>query len=177
MKAEDFFSIGYISKTQGLKGEVQVYLEEDILDSYFSKNTLFVELNGKPIPYFIENMRFQKSVAYFGLEDVNSIEEAAKLVGKKVLIPKKLRPKRKTGELTYKDLTGYFVTDETKGDLGKISEVFEYPKQFVASISVNDTEVLLPLNEDIIKSIDVKSKKLTVSMPEGLLDIYLGNLF
>ncbi|POY37196.1 16S rRNA processing protein RimM [Solitalea longa] len=175
MKTEDLFSIGYVSKTQGLKGEIQVYLEEEILENYFSKGSLFLEVNGKAIPYFIEGMRFQKSVAYFQLEDVNTIEDAAKLVGKKVLVPKKLRPKRKTGELTYKDLKGFFVSDEKEGDLGEISEVFEYPKQFVASILVNDTEVLLPLNEDIITGIDINNKKIMVSMPDGLLDIYLGN--
>ena len=175
MKAEDLFSIGYISKTQGLKGEVQVYLEEEILESYFAKGTLFIEINSKAVPFFIEKMRFQKSVAYFAFEDINTIEEAAKLVGKKVLVPKKLRPKRKTGELTYKDLAGYYVIDEKEGDLGEISEVFEYPKQFVASILVNETEVLLPLNEEIIKGIDIENKKLVVSMPDGLLDIYLSN--
>ncbi|MCO4292742.1 ribosome maturation factor RimM [Solitalea sp. MAHUQ-68] len=175
MKIDELFSIGYISKTQGLKGEVQVYLEEDILESYFSNGMLFLEINGKAVPFFIETMRFQKSVAYFGFEDVSTIEEAAKLVGKKVLVPKKLRPKRKTGELTYKDLKGFFVTDEKEGDLGEISEVFEYPKQFVASILVNDTEVLLPLNEDIITGIDINNKKILVTMPDGLLDIYLGN--
>lgn len=159
MKPEDLFSIGYISKTQGLKGEVQVYLEEDVIDNYFSNGTLFLEINNKAVPYFIENMRIQKSVAYFCFEDVNSIEEAKTLVGQRVLIPKKLRPKRKTGDLTYKDLVGFFVSDEKEGDLGEIFEVFEYPKQFVAAILVNDAEVLLPLNEDIIKSIDVKNKK------------------
>lgn len=174
MKAEDLFSIGYISKTQGLKGEVQVYLEEDIIDEYFKNDTLFLEINSKPVPYFIENIRIQKSVAYFQFEDVDSIEAAKTLVGKRVLIPKKLRPKRKTGDLTYKDLVGYFVSDEKEGDLGEISEVFEYPKQFVASILVNDAEVLLPLNEDIIKGVDVKNKKIVVSMPDGLLDIYLS---
>jgi len=33
--------------------------------------------------------------------------------------------------------------------------------------------VLFPLNEDIIKGIDITLQIVTVDLPEGLLDIYL----
>ena len=53
MKIEDSFYIGYITKTKGLKGEVQLFFEfsdyEDLeLDSFF------IELNGKLVPFFVD---------------------------------------------------------------------------------------------------------------------------
>jgi len=36
-------------------------------------------------------------------------------------------------------------------------------------------EVLFPLNDQFVTSIDKKSKIIHVDLPEGLLDIYLSN--
>ena len=71
------------------------------------------------------------------------------------------------------DLVGFTAIDENEGELGVITAVHEYPKQLIAALTYKNCEVLFPLNEEIIKGIDVVSEILTVDLPEGLLDIYL----
>ncbi|HKG05409.1 MAG TPA: hypothetical protein VKB19_03070, partial [Pedobacter sp.] len=69
---------------------------------------------------------------------------------------------------------GFIVIDEVHGELGEIIEVNEYPQQFVATIAHKTTEILFPLNEDMIVEIDEEEGTLRVDLPEGLLDIYIN---
>jgi 16S rRNA processing protein RimM len=60
MKIEDCFYIGYITKTKGLKGEVQVYFEyEDYEDLIL--DSVFAEINGKLVPYFVAKYKLQNN--------------------------------------------------------------------------------------------------------------------
>ena len=173
MANEDHFRIGSILKTKGLKGEMNMYVDFEDLDK-IKFDAVFIEITGKLVPYFIGSLKYgQKNAAVISLEDVDTIEKASALVRKNLYLPNKLKPKRKKQEFTLKDLVGFTAIDENEGELGVITAVHEYPKQLIAAVTYKNCEVLFPLNEDIIKGIDVVSEIVTVDLPEGLLDIYL----
>jgi 16S rRNA processing protein RimM len=173
MKAEDYAEIGYITKTHGLKGEVQIAFSYDEPEKLKLKS-LFVEIKGKMVPYFVEQFKLsQKQLGYFLFEDINHIDKAQILIKNKVYIFKKLLPKREKEEFTYLDLEGFSAVDKTYGLLGEIIEVREYPQQFLATVVFKEKEVLFPLADNLLESIDMDKKILTVNLPEGLLDIYL----
>lgn len=173
MDTEAYFRIGSILKPKGLKGELHIYVDFDGLDG-IKFTTIFLDVAGKPVPYFVNSIKYlQKNAAYLVLEDVDNIEKASTLVKKHIYLPNKLKPKQKEGEFTLMDLVGFTAIDEDEGELGKITDVHEYPKQFIATVTYKNCEVLFPLNEDIIKSIDVVREIILVNLPEGLLDIYL----
>jgi len=46
-------------------------------------------------------------------------------------------------------------------------------QQLIAAVTYKGCEVLFPLNEEIIKGIDVVKEVVLIDLPEGLLDIYL----
>lgn len=174
MKIEDCFYIGYITKTKGLKGEVQLFFEYDDPEELLLE-TLFLEINGKPVPYFVSTYKLQNNqTGYFYFEDIDTIEKAEKLVRKRVYLSNDVKPEADPDELTYKDLKGYIVHDDTHGELGEIIEVHEYPQQFVAVVSYRFREIMFPLNDDLIRSIDEEEGIIEVSLPDGLLDVYLG---
>jgi 16S rRNA processing protein RimM len=173
MANDDHFRIGSILKTKGLKGEMNMYVDFEDLDK-IKFDAVFIEITGKLVPYFIGSIKYgQKNAAVISLEDVDTIEKASALVRKNLYLPNKLKPKKKKQEFTLKDLVGFTAIDENEGELGTITAVHEYPKQLIAAVTYKNCEVLFPLNEEIIKGIDVVSEILTVDLPEGLLDIYL----
>lgn len=173
MKIEDSFRIGAIIKTRGLKGELQLYVDFENLEA-INIDALFIDMAGKLVPYFVESIKYQHNgTAYLFLEDVDTIEKASKLVKKDVYLPNKLKPKKRKGEFTLKDLLGFTAIDEDEGELGEILDIQEYPQQLVAMVRYKGCEVLFPLNGDIIKGIDVVKEQVLVDLPEGLLDIYL----
>ncbi|HVW95690.1 MAG TPA: ribosome maturation factor RimM [Mucilaginibacter sp.] len=173
MTTADCFRIGSILKTKGLKGELTIYVDfEGIEKIRFS--SVFIETAGKLIPYFVSSVKYpQKNTAYLQLEDVTTIEQASLLVKKDLYLPNKLKPKKKKEEFTLMDLKGFTAVDVNEGELGVISEINEYPQQFIASVTYKDNEVLFPLNGETIKGIDVAGKIIDVELPDGLLDIYL----
>lgn len=173
MKVDDYFEIGYIGKTRGLKGEVQVsfsYAEPEKLKI----KSVFIETNNKMVPYFVKDFKIpMPGIGYFNFEDVDHIDKAASLTKKKLFLPIKLRPKRKKGEFFFTDLIGFNANDVQKGDLGKILDVQEYPQQFIATVNYQDKEILIPLNEAFIQEIDMDKQRIQLDLPEGLLDLYL----
>jgi 16S rRNA processing protein RimM len=173
MKIEDSFRIGTILKTKGLKGEVQLYVDFDNLGD-IEFEALYIDMAGKLVPYFVESVKYHPhNSAYLFLEDVDTIEKASKLVKKDVYLPNKLKPKKKKGDFTLMDLKGFTAVDINEGELGEISSIQELPQQFIATVNYKSCEVLFPLNEDIIKSIDVVKGIVLIDLPDGLLDIYL----
>jgi len=172
MSFDKYFHIGTFFKTKGLKGELQLYVEYDELDA-IKFNAIFVDMAGKLVPYFVSSVKYQGNGAYLFLEDVDSIEKASKLLKKDVYLPDKLKPRKKKEEFTLKDLKGFIAIDEREGELGEILEVQELPQQYIASVHYKKKEILFPLNESIIKGIDLEGGEVYVELPVGLLDIYL----
>lgn len=174
MTKDESFYIGYITKTKGLKGELQIFFEFEEYDE-LDLDVLFLELNGKMVPFFVASHKlYENKTGLFYLDDVDHVDKAQPLVKKKVYLPLSKKPERDEDEFYYTDLKGFIAVDETLGELGEIIEVNEYPQQFVATVHYKNTDVLFPLNEDFIVEIDDEEGILTLDLPEGLLDIYLN---
>jgi 16S rRNA processing protein RimM len=175
MKHEEAFYIGYITKTKGLKGELQLFFKFDAPE-LLEFDVVFADMSGKMVPFFVTSYKLHNnSTGNFYFDDIDHIDKAQPLLKKKIYLPLTKMPDRSDEEFHYNDLKGYLVSDENHGQLGVILEVNEYPQQFVATVSYKDTEILFPLNEDMIIEIDEELKTLLVELPEGLLDIYLSN--
>ncbi|WP_316790157.1 ribosome maturation factor RimM [Pedobacter frigoris] len=175
MTIEEAFYIGYITKTKGLKGELQVFFEYEEPE-LLELDVVFADINGKLVPFFVSACKLQNNnTGNFYFDDVDHIDKAQALVKKKIYLPLSKKPVRDEDDFFYTDLKGFMAVDETLGELGEILEVHEYPQQFVATVLYNDTEIMFPLNEDFIVEIDDEEQILTVDLPEGLLDIYLAN--
>ena len=174
MKIEDSFYIGYITKTKGLKGELQLFFEYPEPND-LDLDILFLDINGKLIPYFVNQVKLQPNqTANIYLEDIDVVEKAEKLVRKKVYLPKSKLPERNPNEFLITDLKGFLVIDENQGELGEIIDIHEYPQQYVAVVPHQFREILFPLNDEFIIEIDENKGVLHVNLPEGLIDLYLN---
>ena len=173
MKTEDYFRVGTVTKTRGLKGELQVYVDFDGLND-IEFTAVFFEVAGKLVPYFVSTIKYpMANTAYLVLEEVDHIDKAAILVKKDLYLPNKLKPVKDESEFTLMDLQGFIAIDEIHGELGEITDVIEYPQQIIASVHYQNREVLFPLNAAFIKGIDIEGGEIYLALPEGLLDVYL----
>lgn len=170
---DDLFTFGYISKAKGLKGEVQLKSEVGNTEEYQQTESVFLEIKGMPIPFFVLSFRLQpgKKTAVLLLEDVDSVEKARELTGTRVLLPVSAR--KKSSPSPFAELEGYQVTDRFHGPLGPIRKIEQYPGHSVAVLNYRDREVMIPLNEAFIEKTDKQNGILFVTLPEGLLEIYL----
>jgi len=167
----DYYKVGFIMRPHGLKGEVTISLDMTSATEWQDLKSIFVEKNSHVVPYFIESISVRNNKAFVKLEDVNTPEEAALLKGGSLYLPKESRPKLARGEFYNEDVIGFEVFDDKHGPLGFIEEVEQAgPNRFLV-LSYIQKEIMIPVNGPFITSINKSKKKISVSLPEGFLDI------
>lgn len=164
--------IGYISKTHGLKGHVILRLNEYINIDEEAIKSIFIEINGSQVPYFIEECRPNNSGYIIKLETIDTVDTSKKLVGKKVFsLPDFLIE----DENSLNEFVGYTIIDSKLGNIGNITEVDEKTDNIIIKvIHSSGTEIILPFNDDFIIEIDDDLKTIEFNAPEGLIEMYLN---
>ena len=160
-------AIGYFSKTHGVKGHLILREEKDF--HLENLKAVFIESSTGKAPHFISEIKESNMGLIVLLEDVDAIEKAKLLIGKKVFIDTQLLNE----EEEEFDWLGYELIDKTYGSLGNITEVTNNSQQILLNLKFKGKEIILPLVEDFIEKIDEKAKKLFFNAPEGLIGVYL----
>lgn len=169
----EFTQIGFTRKTHGVKGELKVFIEEPYEDLFLEQDRIFLEIRGVKQPFFIEEVRGLGDLIV-RFEDVKVREEAIPLQSKGIFLPAGEVPEVvESGEegLAYAHITGFRVIDKTLGELGTVEEVLDMPQQEMAVLQHQGREVLIPLNEHFVLSVNEKEKTVLVDLPEGLLSL------
>lgn len=167
IKKEDVYKIGRLGKTHGVNGEISFQFEDDIFDRIESEY-LILEIDGILVPFFIEEYRFKSDeVALMKFEDIDTQERAAELTGCEVYFPRENDDE--DDNLSFAQIVGYEIIDEKSGKpIGKIESVDDSTDNILFCL---DNDMLIPVAEEWIKDIDNKSSRITMSLPEGLIDI------
>lgn len=169
-----YFSIGKIVSAFGLKGEVVLQHSLGKGSGLKTLEVVFLE-NRKDafLPYFIREIRVKGSdEAYLKLEGVDT-KEQARLLNQKEIWLQEADFTRLAAKSTPLSLLGYHLFDGDE-DLGEVMEVIEQPMQVLCKLIIQGKEVLIPLHSETLESVDDEHKRVRVTLPEGLLDIYLG---
>lgn len=173
MEVQEKINIGQVSRTRGLKGEVQIYFDHPDYKE-IAYDFIWVDMPGSPVPFKVRKIKvLTNRTAFVFFEDVKHIKEAEALVGKKVFVNKEDLPVRQDDEFYFEDLVGFQVIDLRSNDkLGEIIEVEELPQQYVATVKADELTWMCPLNEDFIEEIIESEKEIVLNLPDGLLEIY-----
>ncbi len=164
--------IGYISKTHGLKGHVILRLNELVRIDEETIKSVFLELTGSQVPYFIEECRPNNTGYILKLETIDSVDTSKKLIGKKAFA---LTDFILEEEESLNEFIGYSIVDEALGDIGIITEVDEKTDNVIIKVQhTSGKEIILPFNDDLIIEIDDDEKTISFNAPEGLIDMYLS---
>ncbi len=173
MNVDECYQLCYIIKPHGLQGKVGIYLDVDIPKKYSKLESVFVEINKKLVPFFIEEIAIQGQKATVKFEDIDSIESAENIAGSDLYLPLNLLEELSDDQYYYHEIIGYKIIDKSKGELGEVVTVFTMPNQDLISSMYQGKEILIPINNHIIKSVNKQKKEVSVDLPDGLLDIYL----
>ncbi|XOV92926.1 MAG: ribosome maturation factor RimM [Bacteroidota bacterium] len=172
MSFDNYFELGNVGKTHGLKGELILLLDVDQPEYYKKLESIFLEINGKLVPFFIHQYQLQGNQARITLEDIDSQNAAKDLVGKSAWLPVSALPKLKKGQYYYHDLIGFEVFDQGKS-IGNVREVIEAPNNILLSVDFKGKEILIPLEDEIIITVDLEKSVIHAALPDGLLAVYL----
>jgi 16S rRNA processing protein RimM len=171
MNLESCYKIGYIMKPHGLKGEVTISIDADAPEDLENLESVFIEKNNRLIPHFIESISARGDKAFVKFEDVDTHENASAISKCALYLPKSTRPKSSRGEFYDDEIVGFEVTDKELGLLGAVTSVEIAGPNRLLSIDHNGKEVLIPVNSPFILSINKTKKTISVTLPDGFLDI------
>lgn len=174
MTRDDCFQLGHITKTHGLSGEVVFFLDVDDPTDYEDLDSVLIEVRGELTPYFIESSSINRDRAIVALEDVDTLEEAKKLINCPIWLPlDNLEKITDPDRFYYHEIIDYRIIDKEAGPLGTVTSVMAMPTQDLIAMDYRGQEMLIPINSAIVKTIDREAKTLNVELPEGLLEVYL----
>jgi 16S rRNA processing protein RimM len=175
MQKSECFSLGKITKPHGLKGEVTIWLDVDIPENYIDLDGLFLEIKGQLVPYIIEELQIRGKKSIVKFEDINSIEATEPIIDAEAYLPIKKLPKLKGKQFYYHEVIGYQIFDNnSQKDLGELKAIYESTGQDLFAVDINETEVLIPIIDNFLDAVDHAEKRIHVTLPDGLLDIYLN---
>ncbi|MBQ8936276.1 MAG: 16S rRNA processing protein RimM [Bacteroidaceae bacterium] len=168
----DVYKIGSLTRTHGVRGEVAFQFTDDVWDRV-EADYLFLRLDGLLVPFFLEEWRFRSdNVALLKFEDIDSADDARRIVGTEVYFPKDLTPEDiDEEELEWQHFTGFEVWQDDSL-LGTVTSVLDQTANVLLVVTTpDDRELLIPAHEDFVLEADHRQRRLLVSVPEELLNL------
>lgn len=180
IKREEVYKIGRIGKTHGVKGEVSFQFDDDIFDRVDAEY-LVLDIDGILVPFFMEEYRFRNdSICLVKFCDIDTQQRASELTGCDVYFPRALADEDEQPSLS--SLVGFTIINATKDSVGEAAEPSVADGSPIGTIAAIDDSTLnvlfeledgrlIPAIDDLVNNIDMHNKTITMTLPEGLLDI------
>lgn len=165
---DDYLSVGKITSAYGVNGEVKVFPLTDHLDRFYDLDYVYIfEETGKT-SLNVETVRFIKNLVIVKFKEINDRNEAEKLRGKLIKITRDNAVKLDDDEYFIKDLLNMKVYTDDQKELGILKDVLKTGANDVYVVKTDDRDILIPAIKDVIKKVDIKERKMTVHLLEGL---------
>ena len=156
--------IAKVLKSNGVDGDVLVSAPDVALEDL--QGPVLIDFDGLPAPFFIESCTRRGSGKYIiHLTDVCNLEDAEELVGRFLW-----SDEVEEDDYEAQDFTGWKVLN--RGDyVGTVTDYEPIPGNLCLYLKPAEDadEIIIPLHEDLIISIDEESLTLNLNLPDGLL--------
>lgn len=172
IRKEDVYRIGTFNKPHGVHGELQFTFTDDIFDRV-EADYIICLMDGILVPFFIEEYRFRSdNAALMKLEEVDTAEQARRFTNVEVYFPISHAEEAEPESLSWSFFVGFRVEEIHHGHVGEVTDVDTSTVNTL--FVVEDTrgeELLIPACEELITDIDTIHRVITMSLPEGLLNL------
>ena len=172
MMEDSLLTIGKITGVHGLKGNLKVWSFAESVDTFGKGRQIQLksEHEEKGKMYTILTASARKKGVLINLEQVNTLELAEELIGKEILISKDQLPEIEENAWYWEDLYGLTVIDRVQGKLGTIERIFPTNANDMLVVTEKDgtSEILIPMHEHFIESVDLEAKIVSTTLPEGM---------
>jgi len=163
--------LGRIIKTSGYEGAVTIKLEHYFLGNIPHIESVFLEIEGRPVPFFIADTEYSGAeLLKLKFIDYESDIKVAPFIGSRVFLTTHQTTAKSTRG--FESFIGFKIIDNNDSLIGTVSEIIDTHGQLLMNIlSPAGKEILIPLHEDFIVSVDKRKKVLLLDLPDGLTEI------
>jgi 16S rRNA processing protein RimM len=167
--------VGRLRKPHGLKGDCAVFPLTDQPARAFApgQSVWLKNLAGELVagPLVVERSRVyhrQWLVAFQGHLHVDAVRPWG---GHFLAVAEAALAPPAPGEVYLHELAGFAVVDQSGRPLGLVSSVLEPPAGLMLEVQGPRREFLVPFRKEFVTGVDRAGRKLTVALPEGLVDL------
>ncbi|QDP40154.1 ribosome maturation factor RimM [Radiobacillus deserti] len=171
--ANQFFNVGKIVNTHGIRGEVKVVRITDFEERFEKGQTLYwvSPEGGEPVSLTIDGHRIHKQFDLLHFESYDSINDVERFKNGLLKVDESQLTQLEEGEYYYHQIIGCEVETEEGEYLGKIKEILSPGANDVWVVQrPKQKDLLIPYIEEIVVDINVNEKKVKINPMEGLLD-------
>lgn len=159
-----------ITKPVGLKGELKIKPLTDNPERYEPGGKLWMDPPGSgPVCLVIEHVSEHKGSLKVRFEGVGSVDEAEKYRGLDVYVPESEVPPLEEGEYYHFQVLGLDVYSGSGMLLGKVTDIIAAGEKDVYIVQGGGKEYLIPVTEEHVKEIDVKSGRIDLYPMKGYI--------
>lgn len=170
----NYYTVGKIVNTHGIRGEVKVIATTDFGEERFSvgnKLYLFLSKQNQPLELVIKSHRKHKQFEMLGFEGYDNINLVEKFKQCELKISEEQQKSLPEDEYYYHEIIGLKVLDEQHQEIGVIKEILSPGANDVWVVKRSGKkDLLLPAIKDVIKEIDIANGMVLVEILEGLDD-------
>lgn len=158
------YRLAKILKSNGTSGDLLVSAPE--VDLAEISGPVFIEFDGLPVPFFIEQCTPKGGKYIVHLTDIDSLQDAEEVVGSYILSEN--NEEQFGSDDAEPDFCGWKVFDG-RHYIGKVSGIAPIPGNCCLYIEREDKEeIMIPLHPDFISEIHEEQEELRLNLPEGL---------
>jgi 16S rRNA processing protein RimM len=160
--------VGHISKVHGVRGEVVVVVLTEFPER-FAEGSVLASSDGRS--FTIQRTRDHHGRLLVKFAEVPDREAAEALRGLDLVVDEADLPELPEGRWWPSDIEGCEVVTEDGQGLGTVAEIIFTPANDVWAVRAPDgREVLIPVIDDVLISVDVEAKRIVVREVPGLLE-------
>ena len=168
----DWIPVGRVTKTHGLKGELKFY--PSVGDTWVA-DTQHIRLSrDNPVQdfaeYHIQSIRGKGIPLVIKFKKIDCVEAAEDLVGQTLYVLRDQLPDLPEDEYYWFQIEGLRVYDEDEQYYGNIVEIIRTGSNDVYVVRDDEKELLLPMIDSVVKTIDLEAGKLIFHPVGGLLE-------
>ena len=172
MNKKECYYLGKITRTHGLAGNVVLKLDTDQPEIYDKLESIFLEINGLLVPFFVDKQSWQKDLTKI-ISFKNATEKMVEqTVGKDVYLPLSTLPELTGKQFYYHEIIGFNLFDENQTLFGEIKSVNDQTAQHYFVLDLQGKEIVVPMIKDWIMEVNREEKSITMQLPEGLLEVF-----
>lgn len=166
-----FYNVGKIVNTHGIRGEVRVVATTDFPEERFQAgSTIYLKTNqDEPLKLEVEGARQHKGmwlVKFVGYDNINDVQNFR---DHELVVTEDEQQPLEEGQYYYHQIIGLTVKTQEGRELGTIKEILSPGANDVWVVKRNgQSDLLLPVIDDVVKKVDLANGEVIVELMEGL---------
>ncbi len=167
----EYYKIGYIANTLGVRGELKVVVVSNIPDRFENLKCCYIDTGNVRLPVEVERERTHKTgIAAIKLKGYDDLDSVLAFKGKYLEVDRNNLAELGEGHYFVFEIMGCRVVTTDGTLLGEVTDVLTRDAHDLYVVEGEKGEILIPAVRDMVKEIDIDKKTIRVDLPEGLME-------